>query len=202
MSLFYAAKFPDGTNKIFLNWPSCEKAVKGKSGVRFKKFTSHDAAQLWLETSSQSPPDSSVLKSSENPKLLIYVDGSYKEGIPYAGWGWVAVKEGQEIASARGRTEAPALSRNIDGEIEATLQALRWVKLHYEPFIICHDYQGISSWAQGEWQAKSEIARYYIREIKSLNIPMAFNKVKGHSGDCWNERADALATEGLKTHAL
>ena len=53
---------------------------------------------------------------------------------------------------------------------------------------------------QGKWKCKKngqliqEARQEYIQAIRKLNI--TWKHVKGHSGDKWNDRADALADEG------
>ena len=63
---------------------------------------------------------------------------------------------------------------------------------------IYFDYQGIEAWYTGEWQAKSEIALFYVKESKKFKAEFNFHKVKAHSGDRWNEEADALAKKGME----
>lgn len=204
MPNFYAALFANGSHKLFDNWASCEKAVKGVSGVRFKKFPSQGEAKQWVQQSSIHPI-SDLLSSStttasptDNRTLHIYVDGSFKPSSVYAGWGWAATQNNQVIATGKGKTGNPAESRNIDGEVEAALQALSYANSKEIPCIIYHDYQGISSWANGEWKTKSNIARTYIERLKQITVPYRFTKVKGHSGNEWNDLADKLANEGLE----
>ena len=64
---------------------------------------------------------------------------------------------------------------------------------------IVFDYQGIESWALGTWKRNNEITSNYhnfMRE-KMKDIKILFKKVKGHSGDKFNDRVDALAKEAL-----
>lgn len=65
---------------------------------------------------------------------------------------------------------------------------------------IFHDYEGIAKWCEGQWEAKKEGTRayrdFYRRASEKLNI--TFRKVKGHSGDTWNDLADRLAKEALR----
>ena len=62
---------------------------------------------------------------------------------------------------------------------------------------IYHDYMGISKWCLGEWKTnkKGTVAykKYYEQVKKKVHI--SFEKVKGHSGDQYNDLADALAKE-------
>jgi len=58
---------------------------------------------------------------------------------------------------------------------------------------------GIEKWITGEWKVKSKIAKVYLKEFRKLaqenDIKIYFNKIKAHTGDKFNEIADALAKE-------
>lgn len=187
----YAVK-DGGEHRIYTNWPECYQAVHGKSGVVYKSFTSRQLAETWLESTSINPEPIST------KAIKVYVDGSWSPARAEAGWAWIAVKEGKEIARANGVTDGPALSRNIDGELMAALDAMHWVAQIDEPAILYHDYEGIARWALGEWQAKSMIAKQYVQHCKTLLHKISFAKVKAHSGDEWNEKVDALAKQALQ----
>ena len=60
---------------------------------------------------------------------------------------------------------------------------------------IVHDYQGIASWCTGEWKTNKEGTKAYKAYFDSLKdkIIIHFQKVKGHSGDEYNDLADELA---------
>ena len=60
---------------------------------------------------------------------------------------------------------------------------------------IFHDYQGIASWCLREWKTNKEGTIAYKQYYDSLKgqMDISFQKVKGHSGDVWNDRADELA---------
>jgi ribonuclease HI len=64
---------------------------------------------------------------------------------------------------------------------------------------IYHDYIGIAAWCTGEWKAKQEGTMDYalFYRAASLHVDIHFKKVKGHSGDTYNELADKLAKEAL-----
>ena len=64
---------------------------------------------------------------------------------------------------------------------------------------IHHDYEGIAKWCTGEWKANKEATKayrqYYLASSQRLQI--TFVKVKGHSSDQFNDRADRLAKDAL-----
>ena len=182
MSKIYAAKFIDGTHWIGYSWPECEKLVSGKPGVKYKSFALMEDAQSWIS-------GKKVIKKG----LRVYVDGSFMPISEHAGWSWVAVENGVEIAYDFGTTPHPAASRNIDGELYAAWKAMEYLARIQRKGTICYDYQGVESWATGEWNTGSSVSQIYVNRISEIKIWADFEKVTGHSGDEWNDRADDLA---------
>ena len=92
--------------------------------------------------------------------------------------------------------------RNVAGELFAAAVSIKWaVDNGYKSIVLHHDYSGIAHWAKGEWKCKQEGTinyKKYIDEISS-KISILFIKVKGHSGDMYNDMADKLAKESLST---
>ena len=86
--------------------------------------------------------------------------------------------------------------RNVAGEILGAELAMREaVRRGVGKLTIFHDYQGIASWCLGEWKTNKEGTIAYKQYYDSLKgqMDISFQKVKGHSGDVWNDRADELA---------
>ena len=88
-----------------------------------------------------------------------------------------------------------AASRNIAGEILAVVLVVEACKKisDLEELVIYYDYAGIECWAKGLWKANTLIARTYQHSISDLPFRLSFRKVKAHSGNVYNERADSLA---------
>jgi len=184
---FYAIQFP-GRSEIVTSWAECEKKVHGVKGVLFKSFANRAQAEAWLNSTGE----------VHAPGLRVYVDGSYMGGCAYAGWGWIAVENGLELARGNGLSQEPAESRNIDGELIASYRAMRWLADQGREGIICHDYEGVARWAKGEWAAKSRVAQRYIAAIQPIKRWAKFEKVSAHSGDVWNDKVDALAKQAIE----
>ena len=183
---FYAIKAPTG-GKIVLSWEECEKLTHGVKGVLFKSFASRLEAQNWLDGVCAPVPKG----------LRIYVDGSFLEGFPKAGWGFIVVENDVEVAHGSGVTAFDAESRNIDGEVMASYQAMKWLEVNDKTAVICHDYEGVARWAKGEWKAKSSIAQKYVEACRPLVHRVSFEKVAAHTGVKWNEAVDQLAKDAI-----
>ena len=183
---FYAIK-SDNEKKIVTTWAECEKLTHGVKGVLFKSFATREEAQAWLDGMEAPAPDG----------IRVFVDGSFSPGFAHSGWAFVVTDNDKEIARGSGITAFEAESRNIDGEVMASFQAMRWLDAHDMNGVICHDYEGIARWAKGEWQAKSNIAQMYVKASKPYLHRVQFEKVAAHTGVKWNELVDKLAKEAI-----
>lgn len=183
---FYAIKTPDDS-KIVTTWDECQKLTHGVKGVLFKSFGTMAEAEAWISGIAAPVPEG----------IRVFVDGSFSAGFPYSGWAFVVVDGDEEIARGNGLTAFEAESRNIDGEVMASYQAMRWLDAHDMNGVICHDYEGIARWAKGQWQAKSNIAKRYVTAVQPYLHRVKFEKVAAHTGVKWNELVDKLAKEAI-----
>ena len=184
---FYAIK-TSSMQKIVTSWPECVKLSHGVKGCLFKSFASCEEAESWL---------TGLTSQAEPGGLRIYVDGSFSPEFDRAGWAFIAVENDREIASESGVTEFPAESRNIDGELTASLRAMAWLRRVGKSGVICHDYEGIARWAKGDWKAKKAVSQRYVRDVQKY-LPVQFEKVPAHSGVKWNEAVDERAQKAIE----
>ena len=147
--------------------------------------------------------------------MKIYVDGSYKQSVNpnVAGWAFAAFDENDILLrTAHSVVENPA-SRQIDGELEATLEALKWVKANKETYFpnggkveVFHDYEGIGKWARNEWKTNTDLTKGYKESVNALMLSLltddkkvetTFSWVKGHSKNAGNDLVDRLAGQAI-----
>ncbi|XBG79632.1 RNase H family protein [Enterococcus cecorum] len=86
------------------------------------------------------------------------------------------------------------------GEIDGAMAAVKAALDHdLTQITILYDYQGIESWATGDWQAKNIFTQQYRDTMQTLmrHIQINFVKVKYYSGIPGNELADQLAKEAV-----
>lgn len=87
--------------------------------------------------------------------------------------------------------------RNVGGELFGAITAMMFARQHEEcdTLILYYDYNGISKWATGEWKRNNPYTVKYKELYDELKkeLRIIFRKVKAHSGNKYNEKADALA---------
>lgn len=89
-----------------------------------------------------------------------------------------------------------ASMRNVAGEIYGSMAAMKYAVEHnIKNLSIYYDYMGIAKWCTGEWKTNKPgtiaYKKYYDKIKRKVNI--TFYKVKGHSGDKYNNLVDKLA---------
>lgn len=137
----------------------------------------------------------SLVQSASN--YDIYVDGSFINGA--TGYGAVVVKDAQVVDELLGGVDADEVNdtRQVAGELAAVKEALNWCLDHaVKEVSIYYDYLGIEKWATGQWKTNQPLTRAYARFVGACPIKIHWRKVDSHTGDRWNDRADALAKRG------
>lgn len=200
-SKYYAVR--EGREKgVFTSWAQCKNAIFGFSGAVYKSFESEVDAREWFNGDSltQYFPEGKNGDSSATPFLVdydVYTDGSYVNG-QYS-WAYAFVKDDEVVCedSDAGKNPAAATMRNVAGEIAAAIYAVKRAAQMEVKIRILHDYAGIAFWVTGEWRAKNEFTQAYVKLMKEHKGVYVFEKVKGHSGNKFNDYVDKLAKAAL-----
>lgn len=151
---------------------------------------------VWESLSAKKASATSSTKSAKTP-YQAYVDGSYHAQRKTVGYGAVILKEGQEHTRFSGRVEEYTESRQVGGELAATMRVIQWCKQNNISTIdIFYDYKGIEAWARGTWKTEKEMTQAYAKFMKESGIKVHWHKVESHTGDKWNDVADELAKAG------
>lgn len=175
---------------IFETWDACETQIRGFAGAQYKKFATKGEAENYLDNKIQPI-------FNDKYQVIAYTDGSFKEEINQFSYGLVFLNKGKKSTFCeKFNDENWAKLRNVAGEIMGAQKAMQLAVDHkVKSILICHDYDGISKWCTGEWKTtKLETKSYkafYDQIAKDVTI--YFKWVKGHSGDIYNDEADALA---------
>lgn len=187
---YYAVK--KGRNPgIYTSWDSCLKEVKGYSGAIYKSFKTKEEAEIYMAG------EKKELEIGAN-SVIAYVDGSYNQKLKVYGSGVVYITDDKELELMKSYDDAYHIHRNVAGEVKASELAIeKAIEDKKAQIIIYHDYQGIASWANGDWKTNNNLTKAYKNFIDQAikKIKIDFVKVKGHSNDKYNDKADQLAKE-------
>ena len=203
---FYAVKNGHKIG-IFDNWVDCSKQVHGFPGAIYKGFPNLPEAQAYLEGQESKgsegyESEEEIMTNIKDGEMIAYVDGSNRGDGSAFSWGVVTFSKslGKKCISGMSDNEDQIQYRNIAGELFASVKATKFaIDNKMTKITIYHDYSGIRHWALGEWKAKNKLSQDYqafFKKAKSL-IEFEFVKVKGHTGDKFNEEADVLAKKAL-----
>lgn len=186
---------------LFYSWNECNAAISGYPGAEFKGFQTEAEARAYLEGKQEKQINQDT-KENPDKALIAYVDGSFDEKIGKYSFGCIILTpSGETIKESGNGSEPDSLAiRNVAGEMLGAMYAVQWaINNGYEAIELRYDYEGIEKWAIGIWKAKNALAQKYAAFMKNKqnHIKVSFQKVKAHSGDCYNEQADKLAKSAL-----
>ena len=198
MAKFYAVKNGYHTG-IYNTWEECRKEVSGYSGAQYKSFGTLEDAEEYLGINQQiSLFDENIPQKNT---AVAYVDGSYNTSTKIFGCGVVIFYDGKDITFSKSFSDPEmATMRNVAGEIEGAKLAMRYcLDNNIEEIDIYYDYEGIEKWCTGAWKTNKDgtIAYRQFYNDASKRLKVNFIKVKGHSGDKYNDMADRLAKDAV-----
>ena len=191
---------------IYNSWEECKNNVHGFPGAEYKSFKTLDEAKAYLgdissDTEKASQDLVEYLSSKMTSSAIAYVDGSYNVATGEYAYGMLIFHAGKLYEECKSFDDPEMSSmRNVAGEIQGAARAMAYsVENGIESLDIYYDYAGIEKWALGEWKTNKEGTRTYKEYYVSIcdKLKVHFHKVKGHSGDMGNDRADELAKSAL-----
>lgn len=203
---YYAVKKGRKTG-VFTSWDECKKQIDKFSGAIYKSFLTEQEAmqfiqgeqlekQVNIELHYENKVEKCKFDETEDT-MIAYVDGSYNVSTKEFSYGMVILYGGEEKRFAKKvEDESLATMRNVAGEIKGAEAAMRYaVSKKCKKLVIYHDYEGIARWCLGEWKTNKEGTIAYKKYYDSIKeqLVVSFQKVKGHSGDHYNDMADELA---------
>lgn len=192
---FYAVRQGKVTG-IFTSWDECKACIDGYPKAQYKGFMTRAEAERYMS----GEEISTDVKPRPNA-VVAYVDGSYKVDTNEFSYGAVIFVNGEEIEMCHAFNEPEyAEMRNVAGEIIGAGKVMEYcIKNSIKKLDIYHDYEGIAKWCTGEWKTTKPVTKRYkeFYDKVKTQLDVRFIKVKGHSGDENNDRADKLAKSAL-----
>ena len=186
---------------IYDTWEECKKQVEGFSGSTYKSFSTLKEAETFLGFVNEKVMSNETITNTDTNTAIAYVDGSYDSDTNLFSCGVVFFHLGLEQHFFEAYPESDLSDmNNVAGEIKGSEKAIQYcIDNGIKSIIIYHDYEGISKWCTGEWQAKKDGTKAYksFYDEASKRVNISFVKVKGHSGDKYNDLADQLAKRAL-----
>jgi viroplasmin and RNaseH domain-containing protein len=195
MAKYYAVRVGARTG-VFMSWEECQKAVNGFPNAKFKKFRSLEEAERFVSGDEQP-----IKEDLADGYVNAYVDGSYDSSTGrYSGAAVILLVDNDIIELSKACKDDSSKLRNVAGELLGAELAIEYCKEHgISKLAIHHDYEGIGAWADDVWKAKlpeTKAYRNYVFDSREV-LDIKFIKVKGHSGNEYNDRADYLASKTL-----
>ncbi len=195
---------------IFSIWDECKRQVDGFKSAEYKSFTNMDDAEKYLNSAA---PKIRPIGTDENQQdkyaedtAVAYVDGSYRADTKEFACGAILFYMGEETYFSKKFDDRDlAEMRNVAGEILGSVSVIsHCIEKGIEKLVIYYDYEGVEKWATGSWKAnkKGTIEYKAFCEAAREKLEFSFVKVKGHSGDKYNDMADSLAKKALGISTL
>lgn len=136
--------------------------------------------------------------------LEIHTDGSCRPNPGPGGWGWVAVRNDEEIDCDSGHHPDTTNNRM---ELTAFRQALQWLSLREDRVAIYVDSQYVNKgltqwihkWKRNGWKSQNGPVKNKDLWVQvdalydTMKDRIEIHWERGHFGHRWNERADELA---------
>ena len=143
-----------------------------------------------------------------NKEIQIYTDGSSLGNPGPGGWGTVVVVEGKIVDELGGNDKDTTNNRM---ELQAVIEALKHIHKHHKENIVkihadsSYVLNGITIWIFGweknGWRTANkktvmnqELWKELIKLVREFKGKIIWQKVKGHSGHVYNDKADEIAT--------
>ena len=143
-----------------------------------------------------------------NKKIEIYTDGSSLGNPGPGGWGMVVV-ENTKIIKEQGGYDKNTTNNRM--ELMAVIESLKYIIKNYKKdnvtifadssYVLLGITSWIHNWEKNGWRTanKKEVLnqdlwKELIGLVRSYDNKINWEKVKGHSGHVYNDKADEIAT--------
>lgn len=195
-----ARAFVEDSGLSLSDYMSANKSKpKSSQDVKSKSISSRSVSST---SRAQSKVSASVAKPdfTHRNHVVAYIDGSYNKGTHTVGAGGVIFLNGtRKTFSFPSTDERYTAFWNVSGELLAAMYVMKYAVDHGIPECsLYYDYMGIEMWATKRWKRNNALTQQYAAFYDSIKnrVRVHFHKVAAHTGDTYNEMADALAKQG------
>lgn len=143
-----------------------------------------------------------------NKVIEIYTDGSSLGNPGRGGWG-VVVVEKEKIIEELGGYDKDTTNNRM--ELEAAIEAIKYINKKYKEstvtihadssYVLGGVTNWIFGWEKNGWRTANkkpvlnqDLWKQLIIEVRKSKATITWQKVKGHSGHVYNDKADEIAT--------
>lgn len=143
-----------------------------------------------------------------NKTIEIYTDGSSLGNPGRGGWGAVVVEK-EKIIEELGGCDKDTTNNRM--ELEAAIEAIKYINKKYKESIVTihadssYVLGGVTNWIFGweknGWRTANkkpvmnqDLWKELIGVVRASKANITWQKVKGHSGHIYNDKADEIAT--------
>jgi ribonuclease HI len=140
--------------------------------------------------------------------IKIYTDGSSLGNPGPGGWGMV-VLEGEKIIHEQGGCDKNTTNNRM--ELTAVIETLKYITKHHKKdnvtifadssYVLTGIQSWIYNWEKNGWRTTNkkqvlnqDLWKELIDLVRDYNHKISWEKVKGHSGHIYNDKADEIAT--------
>lgn len=186
----------DIVDTIVNTWGDCQRFVLGVKGAKYKSFETLEEAKKYLQNYEDVKITSNQMKS-QIP--YFFVDGSYNMHTGKYGYASVMLIDNVIVHIDYGHAVDKKLKhlRQIAGELHAAKSAIMYASENgFSKIALVYDYEGIHQHGVGTWGCKDDSSLEYYNFVQSYlakGLSIQFVKAKSHSGEIYNEIADAFA---------
>ena len=149
------------------------------------------------ENKTKSSTETGQMPAYKNDELNLeaYVDGSYNKQTGVYGSAVIMLSKGEVVAIKTSHGKKMNSMWNVAGEIAAAALAVKLAdELMTDSLVIKYDCEAIEKWPTGAWRIKNEYAAQYVDFMnKKRPFSIAYDHIKAHTGDKYNELADDMA---------
>lgn len=193
---------------IFESWEECRSEVIGYKNAVYKSFENVEDARKFMmnDFSDEKHTNEDIeerIKSLQDCEMIAFIDGSYSNKEKIYSLGAIIFTKDEKIEYKKAYNDEFCRMRNVAGEIKSAFYVMKYArKNNIRKLDIYYDYSGLENWAISNWKTNNKLTKAYkeLYNEVSKTVSISFHKIKSHSDNEYNDAADKLAKEAIKSY--